>query len=32
MSGFDVRSLVIAIGGALILLIGYRLLVKRAMA
>jgi uncharacterized membrane protein YeaQ/YmgE (transglycosylase-associated protein family) len=32
MTGFDVRSLVIAIGGSLILLIGYRLVAHRAMA
>ena len=32
MNGFDVRSLVIAIGGAMLLLIGYRLLMTNAMA
>lgn len=32
VTGFDVRSLVIAIGGALILLIGYRLVAPRSMA
>ena len=32
MSGFDIRSLMIAIGGALILLVGYRLVTTRAMA
>ena len=32
MTGFDIRSLAIAIGGALILLIGYRFLTNRAMA
>ena len=32
MTGFDVRSLAVAIGGALILLIGYRLLANRAIA
>ena len=32
MTGFDVRSLVIAIGGALILLVGYRLLATKVMA
>lgn len=32
MSGFDVRSLVIAIGGAVILLIGYRLVRTRVKA
>ena len=32
VSGFDVRSLLIAIGGALVLLVGYRLLTSRAMA
>ncbi|MEX1026797.1 MAG: GlsB/YeaQ/YmgE family stress response membrane protein [Candidatus Paceibacterota bacterium] len=31
VTGFDVRSLVIAIGGALILLIGYRLVASRRM-
>ena len=31
MSGFDVRSLMIAIGGALVLLVGYRLVTARAM-
>lgn len=31
LSGFDIRSLMIAIGGALILLVGYRLLATRAM-
>jgi uncharacterized membrane protein YeaQ/YmgE (transglycosylase-associated protein family) len=32
MTGFDLRSLMIAIGGALILLVGYRLVAKRATA
>jgi uncharacterized membrane protein YeaQ/YmgE (transglycosylase-associated protein family) len=32
MSGFDVRSLLIAIGGAMLLLVGYRYLTSRAMA
>lgn len=32
VTGFDIRSLAIAIVGALILLIGYRLLVTRALA
>jgi uncharacterized membrane protein YeaQ/YmgE (transglycosylase-associated protein family) len=32
MTGFDIRSLMIAIGGALVLLVGYRLLATRAMA
>ena len=32
MTGFDVRSLVIAIGGAMILLVGYRLLATKVMA
>jgi uncharacterized membrane protein YeaQ/YmgE (transglycosylase-associated protein family) len=32
VTGFDMRSLLIAIGGALILLIGYRLVTTRAIA
>jgi uncharacterized membrane protein YeaQ/YmgE (transglycosylase-associated protein family) len=32
MTGFDVRSLLIAIGGALVLLAGYRLVATRAWA
>jgi uncharacterized membrane protein YeaQ/YmgE (transglycosylase-associated protein family) len=32
MSGFDLRSLMIAIGGALILLVGYRLVMPRGVA
>ena len=32
ISGFDVRSLMIAVGGALILLIGYRLVGTKSMA
>lgn len=32
MSGFDVRSLIIAIGGAVILLIGYRFVATRVRA
>jgi len=32
MSGFDIRSLAVAIAGALILLVGYRLVATRAMA
>lgn len=32
MSGFDIRSLLIAIGGALILLGGYRLVAPKVMA
>jgi uncharacterized membrane protein YeaQ/YmgE (transglycosylase-associated protein family) len=32
MSGFDVRGLLIAIGGAIVLLMGYRFLTSRAMA
>ena len=32
VTGFDIRSLLIAIGGALILLIGYRLVATRASA
>jgi uncharacterized membrane protein YeaQ/YmgE (transglycosylase-associated protein family) len=32
MMAFDLRSLVIAIGGAVILLIGYRMMTNRAMA
>jgi uncharacterized membrane protein YeaQ/YmgE (transglycosylase-associated protein family) len=32
VTGFDVRSLVIAVGGALVLLIGYRFVMKRAIA
>jgi len=32
ISGFDIRSLMIAIGGALMLLIGYRLVVPRLAA
>jgi uncharacterized membrane protein YeaQ/YmgE (transglycosylase-associated protein family) len=32
MSGFDIRSLMIAIGGALVLLYGYRLVSTRLMA
>ena len=32
MSGFDIRSLMIAIGGALVLLYGYRLVATRLMA
>ena len=32
VTGFDVRSLLIAIGGALILLIGYRLIAVRTFA
>jgi uncharacterized membrane protein YeaQ/YmgE (transglycosylase-associated protein family) len=32
ISGFDLRSLAIAIGGAVILLIGYRLLAPRLFA
>ena len=29
MSGFDLRSLLIAVGGALLLLLGYRMLIRR---
>ena len=32
LSGFDIRSLMIAIGGALVLLFGYRLVATRLMA
>jgi uncharacterized membrane protein YeaQ/YmgE (transglycosylase-associated protein family) len=32
MTSFDIRSLAVAIGGALILLAGYRLVANRAMA
>src|SRR5436190_16193264 len=32
MTTFDVRSLVIAIGGAVVLLLGYRLITNRAIA
>jgi hypothetical protein len=32
VTGFDVRSLLIAIGGALILLFGYRLIAVRTLA
>jgi len=32
MTGFDIRSLVVAIGGAVLLLIGYRLVANKAMA
>ena len=32
MTGFDLRSLMIAIGGAMLLLIGYRLVMTNAMA
>lgn len=32
LTGFDVRSLLIAIAGAMLLLIGYRLLTNRATA
>ena len=32
MSGFDIRSLMIAIGGALVLLYGYRLVATNLMA
>ena len=32
ISGFDLRSLLIAIGGSLVLLIGYRLVTARAAA
>jgi uncharacterized membrane protein YeaQ/YmgE (transglycosylase-associated protein family) len=32
MGGFDVRSLLIAVGGALVLLIGYRLVAGRRLA
>ena len=32
VTGFDIRSLLIAIGGAMVLLVGYRLLVNRATA
>ena len=32
VSGFDIRSLMIAIGGALMLLIGYRLVAARVTA
>lgn len=32
VTGFDVRSVLIAIGGALVLLIGYRLISRRATA
>jgi uncharacterized membrane protein YeaQ/YmgE (transglycosylase-associated protein family) len=32
MSGFDIRSLMIAVGGALLLLVGYRLIANRALA
>jgi uncharacterized membrane protein YeaQ/YmgE (transglycosylase-associated protein family) len=32
MSGFDLRGLMIAVGGALLLLIGYRLIANRALA
>lgn len=32
MSGFDIRSLLIAIGGAMLLLLGYRLLANRTAA
>ncbi len=32
VAGFDVRSLLIAIGGALVLLLGYRLVARRKLA
>jgi uncharacterized membrane protein YeaQ/YmgE (transglycosylase-associated protein family) len=32
ITGFDVRSVVIAIGGALVLLIGFRLIARRSTA
>jgi uncharacterized membrane protein YeaQ/YmgE (transglycosylase-associated protein family) len=32
ITGFDVRSLIIAISGALVLLIGYRLVARRGLA
>jgi uncharacterized membrane protein YeaQ/YmgE (transglycosylase-associated protein family) len=32
MNGFDIRSLMIAVGGAMILLCGYRLVATRLMA
>ena len=32
MNGFDIRSLVIAIGGAMLLLVGYRMLMTSATA
>jgi uncharacterized membrane protein YeaQ/YmgE (transglycosylase-associated protein family) len=32
VTGFDVRSLMIAIGGAVLLLFGYRMLMTRAVA
>lgn len=32
LSGFDIRSLLVAIGGALLLLTGYRLVVRRETA
>ena len=32
MSGFDVRSLMLAVGGAVVLLIGYRLVTTRVRA
>jgi uncharacterized membrane protein YeaQ/YmgE (transglycosylase-associated protein family) len=31
VTGFDIRSLAVAIGGALVLLIGYRLVARSAM-
>ena len=32
MTGFDIRSMMVAIGGALLMLIGYRLVMKKAAA
>ena len=32
VTGFDIRSLLIAIGGAMVLLVSYRFLTNRAMA
>lgn len=32
INGFDFRSMIIAIGGALLLLVGYRMLTRRAAA
>jgi uncharacterized membrane protein YeaQ/YmgE (transglycosylase-associated protein family) len=32
ITGFDIRSMLIAIGGALLLLIGYRMLMSRSAA
>ena len=32
MTGFDIRSLLIAIGGAMLLLVGYRLIMNTATA